>query len=182
MKKVIIFVLITLIVLTVGSWVTSTAYGHTNDVAGLAGAVSNSEISIEAASPEAAPAVNFFGNYIGSLEPGDLFYINATDSQPDISINLYITNPDELIKSLRYLIIKVAIYVEDGNGQWQLVTSQNGITRPDTYITLENPQVNFTLPGMTHYKVTVKSGSYKSYPNPKGRDISPEFYLNAEHV
>jgi hypothetical protein len=182
MKKRIIFVLATVIVLAIGSWITSAAYGNTNDVAGLAGAVSDGEINIEAAPTEAAPAVHFFGNYIGSVEPGDLFYIDVTSSQPDICINLYLTNPAELAKSLRYFILKVAVYVEDGNKQWQLVTSQNGIDMPDTYISLENSPVSFILPGLARYKVTIESGSYKSYPNPKGNEISPQFYLDVAHL
>jgi hypothetical protein len=182
MRKIIIFSLITLIVLTVGSWVTSTAYGHTNDATGLNATVSDSDIYVTPAPQEDAPAIDIFGNYIGGVTAGDLFYVNATESQPDISINLYITNADELVKSFKYLILKVTVYVEDGNGQWQPITSQNGIELPDTYITLENGTATFILPGLANYKVTIESGSYKSFPRSNGGDAIPQFYLEAEHI
>jgi hypothetical protein len=182
MRRIFIFTLIALLVLTVGSWITSAVYGQTNETAGLNATTSNDDIRVTPAPLEDTPVINFFGNYIGSVKPGDLFYIDATSSQPDISINLYITNANELTQSLRYFILKVAIYVEDDDGQWQKVTSLNGITLPDTYITLENSPVNFALPGMSHYKITIESGSYKSYPSLNNDEILPSFYITADLI
>lgn len=181
MRKVVIIILAIVAVMSVGSWLTSTAFGQNNDNAALAGTDANSEIKVEAAPPEAAPAVTFFGNAIGGVDGGDLFYVSANNSPLDISVDLYLTNADELIHYLRYLILKVAVYVEDGEGQWQPITTQDGITLPDTYITLQNSPVNFTLTGQANYKVTIESGSYNCLPaRPDREDVSPLFYLEAE--
>jgi hypothetical protein len=180
-RRVLIFTLITVLILTIGSWVTSTAYGQVNDATGL-NATANGEITVTPAPAETQPVLDIFGNYIGGVGAGDLFYVNATSSEPDISVYLYITNTDELAQSFRYLILKVGMYVEDGNGQWQKITSQGGVALPDRYITLENGMVNFTLSGLAHYKITIESGSYKSYPRSNGAEISPQFYLSADLV
>ncbi len=182
MRKIIIFSLIAIIILTVGSWVTSTAYGHTNDNTGLNTAVSDGDIYVTPASPEDTPKIDIFGNYIGTVTGGDLFYVSANESQPDIAINLYITNTDELVKSFKYLMLKVAVYVKDANGQWQQITEQNGVTLPDTYITLQNGTANFILSGLANYKVTIETGSYKSYPSTNDGFAIPQFYLEAEHI
>jgi len=179
MRKTIIFILIAIVVLGAGSWITSTAYGHTNDTTGLNAATTDDNIYVTPAPLEDIPVVEFFGNYIGSVHAGDLFYVTANESQLDISVNLYITNTDELVKSLRYFIVKIGIYVEGANGQWLKVTTIFSVAIPDTYITLENGTVNFMLPGMANYKFTIESGSYKSFPT-TGNDITPQFYMEAE--
>jgi hypothetical protein len=180
MRKTIIFILIAIVVLGAGSWITSTAYGHTNGNTGLNADTTEDDIYVTPAPLEDIPVVEFFGNYIGSMNAGDLFYVTANESQLDISLNLYITNTDELVKALKYFIVKVGIYVEDAAGQWQKVTTINGIAIPDTYITLQNGTVNFLLPGLANYKVTIESGSYKSFPTTPGDDITPQFYMEAE--
>ncbi len=163
--------------LLIVSWLTSTAYGQTNGDTEQAG------IQVQAAPPEALPIVDFIGNAIGGVTGGDLFYIDAAGSPLDISLELYITNPDELIHYLRYLILKVAVYVEDTGGQWRQIISQNGTALPDTYITLQNSPVNFTLPGLARYKVTIESGCYHSLPfRPNNDEISPSFYLTANPI
>ncbi len=175
MRKTIIFALIIVVTLLVAPRLTSIAYGQDNGDAEMSG------IIIEAAPPQDAPVVDFFGGAIGGVAAGDLFYINATGSPLDMSVNLYITNPDNLIHSLRYLILKVAIYVEVSEGQWEQITSQGGIELPDTYITLQNSPVNFILPGAARYKVAIESGSYYCLPfRPDNGEIAPQFYLNVE--
>ncbi len=159
------------------SWIIPAAYGQTNSD------TEQTDIKVEAAPPEALPKVDFYGNAIGGVKAGDLFYIDAAGSPLDISLDLYITNPDELIHYLRYLILKVAVYVESADGQWQQITSQNSTALPDTYITLQNSPVNFTLPGLAHYKVAIESGSYHSFPfRPDNGEISPSFYLNVNPI
>lgn len=175
MKKFVRFTLIFVMLLLAASWVSSVAYGQTND------GVEQSGIFIEAAPSEAAPSATFYGRAIGGVTAGDLFYIDAVDSQADMSLDLYITNPDELIHYFRYLILKITVYIEDAEGQWQRVTSQNGTTMPDTYITLQNSPVSFVMPGMARYKVTVESGCYHSLPfHANSGMISPSFYLNVQ--
>jgi len=177
MKKTLRPILIIVTLLLAVSWLTSIAYGQTN------GNNEQTTIQVEAAPQEALPTVDFFGNAIGGMTAGDLYYIDATGSPADISLDLYITNPGELIHNLRYLILKVAVYVEDAGGQWQKITSQNSTAPTDTYITLQNSPVSFTLPGLARYKVTIESGSYHSFPfRPDSGDISPSFYLTVNPV
>ena len=172
MRKIYRFFLIIVLLLLAASWIIPAAYGQTNSD------VEQQNINIQAASAEASPKVDFYGNAVGGVAAGDLFYIDATGSPLDVSLDLYITNPDELIHHLRYLILKVAVYMEDADGQWQQITSQDGMALPDTYITLQNSSVNFTLPGLTHYKVIIESGSYRSFPfRSNNGDISPAFFL-----
>lgn len=172
MRKTLRFFLTILMLLLAVSWVTSVAYGQTN------GDAKQTDIHIEPAPPEVSPKADIFGNAIGGVTAGDLFYIDAAGSPLDISLDLYITNPDELIHYLRYLILKVAVYTEVTDGQWQQITSQNGAALSDTYITLQNNPVNFTLPGLARYKITIESGSYHSFPfRSNNGDISPAFYL-----
>ena len=177
MRKILQFIFIIVIIPVVASWLIPTAYGQTNSD------TEQSDIYVEAAPPGAAPSVTFFGNAIGGVTGGDLFYINADSYQPDISMALYITNTNELIHYLRYLILKVVVYVEDIDGQWKPITSQAGAVLPDTYITMRNSPVNFNLPGLARYKITIESGSYYCYPlHHNSGDITPQFYLNVNSI
>ncbi len=177
MKKFIKFILVIVMLLLTVSWLASVVYGQTN------GDTEQTNIQMEATPSEALPKVDFFGNAIGSVTPGDIYYINATGSLSDISLDLYISNCDELIHNLRYFILKVAVYMEDANGQWQKIASSNGTALPDTYITLQNSPVSFTLPGLARYKITIESGSYHSFPfHANNGDISPSFYLTVNPV
>jgi hypothetical protein len=140
-------------------------------------------VHIEVADRTAVPSATFFGRAIGSVTPGDLFYIDATTNTHDISVNLYLNNAHELTPYLRYLILKVGIYSEGGNGQWQKASLGNGNPVPDTFITLRNSPVGFTLAGGAKYKVTVNSGSfYCLTANINGGITPPQFYLTVEPV
>jgi hypothetical protein len=175
MRKVLKFTLIAVLILLLTSWLTSIAYAHTNDNADQA------IIRVEAAAFKAAPEATFFGNAIDGVTPGDLFYIDATQSPQDISVNLYITNSDELIHHLRYLILKVGVYFEDSDGQWRKALLTDGSVFPDTYITLQNSPVNLVLPGLARYKVTIDSGCFYCLPAAsQGNNVSPGFYLDVE--
>lgn len=176
MRKFARFTIIITLFLFLAPWLTSLAYGSNND-AGQAG------IQVEAAKPPAAPTTMIFGKAIGSVTPGDLFYVDATDSSNDICISLYITNAHELTPYLRYLILKVAVYFQDEDGQWCLAPLWDGSPLRDTYITLRNSPVNLTLPGLTRYKITIDSGCYYCInADTGGNDISPQFYLTIEPV
>jgi len=177
MRKIFLFILIIVATLLVASWLIPIAYGQTN------GDTEQGDVYVEAAPPEAAPAASFFGNAIGGVTAGDLFYIYATNHQPDMSVDLYITNTDELIHYFRYLILKVGVYVEDVDGQWKQITSQDGIVLPDTYITMQNSPVTFILPGLARYKLTIESGSYYCLPlHSNDGDFSPQFYVNVDSI
>jgi hypothetical protein len=174
MKKAIIITLITIITLAAGSWLTSAAFAHTNDN-NILNATVNGEISVTPAPAEDIPNINFFGNYVGSIEGGDLFYVDAASVEADFSVDLYITNADNLVKSYRFMIFKVTVYMLDAEGQWQ---EFNMLNAPDTFITLDNARVTISLAGLANYKVAIESGSYKSFPHAADNDVAPQFYLN----
>lgn len=137
-------------------------------------------VRIEVAEASVAPSMSVFGSAIGGVNPGDLFYIDATDNPADIVVTLYITNAQELISSYRFLILNVGVYVES-NGEWEKATGNNGKLVSDTILSMRNGQVSFTLPGLAKYKVTIDSGSFYSFPASADRDsFSPQFHLEVD--
>jgi len=177
MGKIFRFTLVISAVLFLAPWLTSIAYGNVNGDSGQAG------VHVEAADVSVAPTAKIFGQATGGVTPGDLFYIDAADSSHDMLLYLYITNAHELTPYLRYLILKVAVYYEDEDSQWKKTSSWHGNPAADTYITLRNSQVNFALPGLTRYKITIESGSYYCIKTTdSSNDVSPQFYLTIEPV
>lgn len=175
MGKIFRFALIISAVLLLGPWLTSFAYGNVDGDSGAA------EVDVESATAPMLPEMNVFGQAIGGVTPGDLFYIDARDSSNDIFISLYITNAYELTHHFRYLILKVSVYCQDEDGSWIMVTPQGTNPEADIYINLRNNPVNFNLPGLTRYKISIDSGSYyciKAAEN--SADVSPQFYLTIE--
>jgi len=133
-------------------------------------------IQITAADPSELPNWQVFGKAVGGVDtPGNLFYIDATENASDITATLYITNTKELSHCYRYLILEVGVYVESGEGKWQKASTC------DTFITLKNGQVSFTLQGSANYKVTIDSGSFRcTSTNVDGGSFSPQFFMEAE--
>ena len=131
-------------------------------------------MEVRAAEASAAPSWSVFNHAIGGVTtPGDLFYIGSTDSAADILATLYLTNAEELIHYYRYLILNVGVYVQNSDGQWERAM--------DTFLTMRNGRVSFTLLGYAQYKITIDSGSF--YANGIGTDggsASPKFYLTVE--
>jgi hypothetical protein len=150
------------------------AYAHTFD-----GAMAGQDgVQIEVAEAPVQPTWTAFGKAIGGVTPGDLFYIDATDNPADIVATLYITNAQELIGCYRSLILKVGIYTKSAGGEWEKESTGNGELVPDTFITMHNGQVGFTLPGLAKYKVAIDSGSfYCTTTNTDKGSLSPQFYL-----
>ena len=170
-KRRLIFILLTALLLI--PWPVAYAYG--NDMAGL------EAVQIEVAEASARPSWNVFGRAIGGVKPGDLFYIGATEEAADITVNLYLTNTPELSHYYRYLILKVGIYAETNAGEWEKASKGNGELIPDTFITLRDAQVGFTLPGYTKHKITIDSGSfYCTTISTDSGSLSPQFYLTVD--
>ena len=168
------FVVISVIFL-LGPWLVSFAYGDVGDDSGQAG------VSVESATVPALPTLNVFGQAIGGVTSGDLFYIDARNSSGDILVNLYITNAYELTHHLRYLILKVSVYCEDEDGNWIKTIPQGVNPAADTCITLRNSPVDFYLPGLARYKISVDYGSYYCITAAENSaDVSPQFYLAVE--
>ena len=91
MKKKLIFPLLAILLLT--PW--PVAYAYDNTISG------ESPVRIEAVEPAAAPHWRAFGHAIGSVNPGDLFYVDAADVATDTPVTLHIANTDELINTYR---------------------------------------------------------------------------------
>ena len=146
------------------------------------GVVGEETVQIEVAEASAAPSWNVFGKAIGGVDkPGDLFYIDATENTADIVVNLYLTNTDELIHCYAYLTLKVGVYVECNAGEWEKASRWDGEPVPDTFITLENGKVSFTLMGYAKYKVTIDGGCfYCIRTEADGGSVSPQFFLEVD--
>ncbi len=173
MKKKLIFLLLGSLLLV--PWPAAYAYGNTTQ--------GDEPVHIEVAAPAAAPHWNAYGNAIGGVTPGDLFYIDTGDATADLPVTLYITNTDELVHYYRYLTLNVGVYAQSGSGQWQKATAVNGESLPDTYITMLNGSVSFTLKGNARYKITLDKGCFYCYGTANGKGaISPTFYLTAGEV
>ena len=170
-----IFPILALLILA--PWPVAYAHTFTDDTAG------QETIQVEAADTLEAPD---FGDVVGKTiggvtKPGALFYVDATGNTHDIQANLYITNVQELSHCYRYLILKVGVYVKSDAGEWEKATLVNGEAIPDTFITMHNGQVSFTLAGLAEYKVTIDSGSYYCRNAvADGGSVSPQLYLTVD--
>ncbi len=149
------------------------AYAHTYD----ADTASKDGVRVALAEESVKPTWTALGKAIGSVTPGDLFYIDATDNPADIIVTLYITNADELIGCYRNLILKVGVYTES-DGKWEKASTGDGELVADTFITLINGQVSFTLFGLAKHKITIDGGNfYCATTNTDSGSLSPLFYL-----
>ncbi len=150
------------------------AYAYTFD----GGTTGQDGVQIAVAEAPVQPTWTAFGKAIGGVTPGDLFYIDATDNPADIVVTLYITNAQELIGCYRNLILKVGVYTESDTGEWEKASMGNGEVVADTFITMQNGQVSFTLPGLAKHKIAIDSGSfYCATTNTDKGSLSPQFYL-----
>jgi len=168
-----LFPVLALLLLT--PWPVAYAHDFDNQMAG------QDTAQIAVAEDSESPTWTAFGKALGGVTPGDLFYLDATDNPAGIVATLYITNTQELIGCYRNLILKVGIYTETDNGEWEKASLGNGEPVPDTFITMHNGQVSFTLPGLARYKITIDSGSfYCTTTDTKKGSLSPQFYLEVD--
>ena len=152
------------------------AYATSTDVT-----AGDDAVRIEIAEPSARPSYTAFGRAIGGVSnPGDLFYVDATNSPSDIKVTLSLTNAQQLIRYYRYLILDVGIYVENGDGEWERAVTSNGEPLPKTIISMRNGQVSFLLPGSSRYRVAIDGGCfYCTRAAADSYSLSPQFYLEA---
>ena len=168
MKRKITFLLVTLMLLT--PWPVAYAYGDVFE-----GSI---PAQVEDADTSVAPKWNAYGNAIGSVIPGDLFYVTTSNTTIDAPFILSITNTDELVSSYRYITLKVGIYIQTGIDIWEKITPADENNSADTYITMTNGHVCFMLPGYGSYKITIDKGCFYCYGVANGGGIAvPEFYL-----
>jgi len=134
--------------------------------------VNAAESPVQVTVAETTPGITAFGKAIGSVKPGDLFYVDASNSAADIDVNLYLTNASELIHNYRYMILEIGVYVQNNVGGWEKAAL------PGTYLTLRNGDVSFHLPGYARYRITAEGGSFYCLTADKtDGDVSPRFYL-----
>ena len=144
------------------------------------GTADQDEIRIEIAEDSAKPTWTAVGRAIGSVNPGELFYVDASNNTADIVVTLYITNADELINHYRYLILNVGVYIES-NGEWERASGSDGNLIPDTVLSMRNGQVSFLLPGYAKYMLSIDSGCfYCTNANADQGSLSPQFYLEVD--
>ena len=161
--------------LLLAPWPVAYAYNYEGDLTG------SRAVQIEAAGPSAAPSAKAFGRAIGGVTPGDLFYVDATDSPADIMVTLFLTNADGLARCYRYFILEVGAYSEGDAGEWVAVSGQDGQPLPETFLNLRNGSVSFSLYGYASYKIAVDGGSfYCTTTSVDGGSLSPKFYLTVD--
>lgn len=135
---------------------------------------------IETAAESAKPAFTAFGKAIGSIESGELFYIDATDNPADMVATLYLTNPQELVEHYSYFILQVGIYVQTGSG-WERATAGDGSPVKDTVLTMKNGRVSFVLPAYGDYMVGIDGGAFYCTRATGNEDsLSPRFFLEVD--
>jgi len=168
MKRKLLFPLI--VALLLAAW--PVAYAYDNALA------DNIPTTIEVADPSTAPQLNGFGNAIGKVTPGDLFHIDTSGVTADTLFTLSITNTDELVHSYRYMTLNISIYVQADIDRWEKVNTGSGEIPPETYITMQNGTVSFSLPGCAKYKITIDKGCFYCYGAKSNNSVPvPEFYL-----
>ncbi len=168
MKRKLLFPLIAALLLS--PW--PVAYAYDGAMA------NNAPMNIEPAESSAAPRINAYGNAIGGITPGDLFYIDSSQSNADTLYTLYITNTDELIHHYRYMTLNIGVYVQTDVDTWEKVIQNEGETPRDNYVTLHNGEVSFELPGCANYRITVDKGCFYCHSIGADKDAaSPRFYM-----
>jgi len=145
-----------------------------------AGVVDQESVRITAAEPDAAPGWKAFGGAIGGVTPGDLFYIDGTDSPVDRLVTIHLTNADELVHYYRYMILDIGVYVLTGSSQWERANIVNAEMSQDYYLTMRTGWVSFIMPGDAKYKLTIDGGCFYCFSTSDNGGISPKFYLTME--
>lgn len=131
------------------------------------------------AEPSERPKATVFGQFIGSVVPGNLFYIDATSRSREMTTTLLLTNSSDLVLYYGYWILNVGIYVKTANNQWETATLVNGDPIPDTYLTLRNTQFTLNLSGGAEYKVSISGGNFYCTKHTQS-GLAPKFYLAVE--
>jgi hypothetical protein len=170
MKRVIFLTIVAAILLV--PWAVAYGYDKVN--------AADISASIEPADQSLVPTIHVFGNAVGSISNGDLFTIDTSGATTNTTFTLLIANVDELINYYRFLTMNIGLYVQTGTDSWEKMTTAAGGSSPEMHITMDSIELDFSLPGNAKYKVTVESGSYRSFSITKGKSVAiPEFSLTA---
>jgi hypothetical protein len=135
-------------------------------------------VTVEPAGDSLSPHLTVYRNAIGSIEGGDLFYIDTTDAAMDVSFILFFTNVDELAATYRMLSLEVGLFAEDAAGDWVPVTDYGPVSQV-LFMSIRSGSVEFTVTGYHRYKVRVTHGCYHALPGGAGAPAAvPQFYLS----
>lgn len=103
---------------------------------------------------------NIIGKRRGGINANTLFNIDGASVCPDVEVQVYLANPDELSKDYSFWLMRLEL--KDGSDQY---LDQEGITK---IITLNNPVASFTVESanITSNTAYVENlgGSYRAFP------------------
>lgn len=165
-----IFPLIALLLLA--PWPVSYAY----EASGTAG-IGEEKVKVQVVAETTAPKAVVLRQAISEVQPGDLYFVDATDQSSDIVINLHITNTADLVRNYNYLILRIGVYARVNEASWVKARDNAGSEIAESFISLQNGSLSVTLPGRTIYKITIEGGSLHYINASGGEPISPLFYL-----
>ena len=162
-------------ILLLAPWPIAYAYTYEGEM------TSQGAVRVEAADASVAPSAIAFGRSVGSVTPGDLFYINAIDSASDFSVTIHMTNAGELSQCYRYFVVELVAYVQDETGSWVRTTAYDNQDFNAVCLDMKNGNVSFSLPGCARYKLAVEGGSFYCMAiSADGGSLAPNFYLTVD--
>ncbi len=106
------------------------------------------------------PSIDYsvLGRHRGTISANTLFNIDTVAGSPDIEVQVYLSNPDELSADYSFWMMRLAL--QDATGASM---DTEGITK---VLSLDNPTVTFTSDNATPYTSYVENlgGSYRAFP------------------
>jgi hypothetical protein len=134
-------------------------------------------VSVTPVAGDLTPQVTVYGGAFGSVQPGDLFYIDTANETMDVSFILFFTNTDDLAATYRSLTIDIGLSAENTDGSWTPVTDY-GPASQVLFMSIRTGSIDFTVSGHRRYKVSVTHGCYYAFPVRAETPVAlPEFYL-----
>ena len=108
-----------------------------------------------------SPSIDYtlLGRHRGTINANTLFNISTVATSPDIEVQVYLANPDELSSDYSFWTMRLALQTSDN-----VSMDMDGITQ---VLSLDNPVVIFTSDNTTPYTSYVKNqgGSYRTFPS-----------------
>ncbi len=118
------------------------------------------------------PSVDYtvLGRHRGTIDPNQLFDISTAPDSPDIEVQVYLSNIDELQQDYSFWMMRLR-FVDSSN----VSKDMDGVTQ---VLSLDNPVVTFTCeqPPPYVYYVSNNGGSYRAFPSAWVNGASPLIY------
>jgi len=143
------------------------AYSYTTATIGIAVTEITADYAEVSANNTPDPAYSLLGKRLGKIDPFTLFNIDHNNDSPDLEVQVYLANPDELSKDYSHWMLRLVL--QDIN---DVPMDMEGITK---VLSLHNPQVSFTSDNTGVYTSYVESlgGSYRAFPHTWAEDEEP---------